>query len=86
MAAVAAEFMRAVKFRQLDPAPRQLEQARILIQHLAQRSHVMPAILADHPHRIALPFANMQRMLADKIEIYRFAMGNSPPGNHNFCS
>jgi hypothetical protein len=85
MAAVAAEFMRAVKFRQLDPAPRQLEQAHP-DPAPGERSHVMAAILADHPHGIALPFANMQRMLADKIEIYRFAMGNSPPGNHNFCS
>jgi hypothetical protein len=34
----------------------------------------MPTILAHHPHRVALPFANMQCVLADKIEIYRFAM------------
>ena len=74
VAAVTAKFMRAIKFGELDPPPSQLEESRILIQHLAQRSHVMATILAHHPHGLALPLANMQRMLADKIEINRFAM------------
>lgn len=75
MAAVAAEFVRAVELRQLDPASRQLKKASILIEHLTQRSHLMPAILADQPHRIALPFSDSQRGLPRKIKIYRFAIG-----------
>lgn len=62
------------KIRRAGSPPSQLEESRILIQHLAQRSHVMATILAHHPHGLALPLANMQRMLADKIEINRFAM------------
>lgn len=73
VAAVTAKFMRAIKFGELDPA-QPAGRVPILIQHLAQRSHVMATILAHHPHGLALPLANMQRMLADKIEINRFAM------------
>jgi hypothetical protein len=72
--AVAAELVRAIKLGQLNTAARQLKQARILIQHLPKRSHILPTILAYQPHRVALPFANMLRVLADKIKIYRFAV------------
>ncbi len=39
-----------------------------------------------HPRRLALPLANMQRMLADKIKLTASPCGNSPQSNHNFCS
>ncbi len=61
------------KIRRAGSPPSQLEESRILIQHRA----TIPCHGDDpahHPHGLALPLANMQRMLADKIEINRFAM------------
>ena len=74
VATVAAEFVRAIKLRQLHAAPGKLEQADVLIEHLAHRSHIMAARLLNQPHRRSFPFTNLQRALPHKIEIYRFAM------------
>ncbi|GJL42831.1 hypothetical protein TUM17577_40400 [Enterobacter asburiae] len=67
--------MRTVKLRQLYAAARQLEQANILIQHLPHRSHILTAGLLDQPHGFTLPFADLQRWLANKIERLGRAMG-----------
>ncbi|ABX23316.1 hypothetical protein SARI_03491 [Salmonella enterica subsp. arizonae serovar 62:z4,z23:-] len=69
--AITAKFMRAIKFRQLYAAPRQLEQPCVLIDNLAYRSHIMTPMLQYQPDGIALPFAYPECALPHKIEICR---------------
>ncbi|MNS46341.1 hypothetical protein D3C72_788350 [compost metagenome] len=68
VSAVAAELMGSEKFCQLHATPGQLEQTDVQIDHLANRSHFMMAMLLDQPHGIALPFAEPKCPLPRKIE------------------
>ena len=74
VAAVAAKIYAIDKIRQAGSLASQLEESRILISTWRND----PMSYGDDPgapsQTGSLPFANMQRMLADKIEINRFAM------------
>jgi hypothetical protein len=49
MAAVTAEFMRAVKLRQLYASSGQLKQANVLVNDLAHRPHIVSTLLLHQP-------------------------------------
>lgn len=63
--------MGSVKFGQLYAAPRQLKQAHIGIQQLAQLAHLLARGLLHQPDGLALPLADLHCALARKIELCR---------------
>jgi hypothetical protein len=61
MAAVTAEFMRAVKLRQLYASSGQLKQANVLVNDLAHRPHIVSTLLLHQPDSFPFPLAYWQR-------------------------